>query len=584
MKKFPFKLLVIIPAIILGFLVWKYGVNLPFEDEWDTPGLALLQFHRDQLQWIHLIGQHNESRKFFPRLFFLGLSSLTNWKPKYGMLASFLLSCLISFNIYHLSKITLNTIWSRRLACLAMANLLIFSPMQWANQLWGLQMITFIPIAAITTSLAVIFSSNTLFFKLLISGILATIATFSFANGMITWIIIFPALVFIAKNNKKQLAWVAISWLFWFGLILAIYFSDYHKPAHHPSFTEALYQPIKAIFYYLSFIGSPLGINDLISSQIVGICILFLTALAIFYIFSKNRHNQRLLFNAFPWLSIIFYTLGSGVLTASGRVGLGVEQSLESRYVTFSTYGIVGLIYLLAVVSLDLNSQTNISRNNSKILSKIITVFMVVFLLLYPANFVWGVNQIIATQPKRFYGQACLSLINIVDDAECIRQYVYPISEADPNENHLVKRANELDQLGLLEPALILSDNLQAISRNNFEQLTYGSFDALVPGENNTYIASGWSILPKYSSPSHALILAYQTPDNLDHPFAIAKPELQRADVVEVLGKKQYLNAGWKKTFSQDLIPDDAVAVSAWSYDSEIARAYKLNMTHPIKP
>ncbi len=54
-------------------------------------------------------------------------------------------------------------------------------------------------------------------------------------------------------------------------------------------------------------------------------------------------------------------------------------------------------------------------------------------------------------------------------------------------------------------------------------------------------------------------------------------------DVVEVSGKRQYLQSGLSKSFSWDLIPQDAVIISAWSYDSNIGRAYKLTVEHQIE-
>ena len=76
MKRFLIILLAIIPTVVLGWLVWKYSVNVPFMDEWDTPGRAFILSSQGQLTFEHLISQHNESRKFFPRLFFFGNSLL----------------------------------------------------------------------------------------------------------------------------------------------------------------------------------------------------------------------------------------------------------------------------------------------------------------------------------------------------------------------------------------------------------------------------------------------------------------------------------------------------------------------------
>lgn len=566
MKKFPFRIIVIVPALILGLLLWKYGVNLPVQDEWETPGLAMTQFHLNQLSWNDLIVQHNESRKVFPKLFFLYLSRFTGWNTRYGMLASFLLACLISFNIYHLSKITLNSTWSKRVSYLALANLLIFSPMQIDNWMMGLQMITFVPIASITSALAIIFSSSKLLIKILCSAILCTVATFSFSNGIISWLIILPSLIFITRNNKKSLALAVFSWLFFFALTFTIYFHNFKKPSHLPSVFDSLSQPINSIFYFLSFLGSSLGVGDLISSQILGFCILSLVFFSGLYIL-KIKCNQQLLSQAFPWLSIIVYSLGSGVLTTAGRVTLGIDLALSPRYITFSTYAIVGTIYLLAIISEYPKTRILIQR--------IITVSMVCVLLLYPANFVLGVNRIKANYLGKQYSKACLNLIYAVKDEECFKLYLFP----DPK--FIVARALELNSLGLLKPPLNLGKTMQDISApRSFEQLVYGQFDVLTSEANNTYTASGWSILPQYRSAAHAVILAYQTRENLDIPFAIIFPQIERLDVITKKGVSGYKNSGWSKNFSQDLIPEDAIAVSAWSYDSNIARAYKLEVVH----
>ena len=595
MKKFPFKVLAIMPILALGLLLWKYGVNLPVQDEWQTPGLALVQYHLNQLTWDDLIVQHNESRKVFPKLFFLFISRLTGWNTRYGMLASFLLACLTSFNIYHLSKITLNSTWGKRLICLALANLLIFSPMQVDNWLMGLQMITFVPIAAITSALAIIFSQNPLLIKLVASVGLATVATFSFSNGIISWLVIFPALALVTFKNKRSFALILGSWLFFTALIFAFYFHNYQSPAHHPSLISGLSQPIDCVRYFLAYIGSSLGLGDLISSQIVGLCILGAIAFCCFYLFKINP-SQRLFYQAFPWLAIISYTLISGTLSTLGRVGFGLDFAISPRYITFSAYGIVGLIYLLAILVADASSapaqishngkgvtkNTNLnlkSRGNkyARALPKISTLALVSFLLLYPANYALGLDGMRVNYGGKLYSKACLNLLYMVPDQKCFQQYLFP----DPQ--FAIDRAVELDRLSLLRPVLSVGKTMQEISSPTvFEQVKYGQFDTLTKDKNNTYTAIGWAILSQYHSNAHAVVLAYQTADNRDLPFALVHPHLERADVALEAKVRGYRNSGWSKTFPQSLIPDDAVAVSAWAYDSLTGRAFKIERTHSL--
>ena len=77
------------------------------------------------------------------------------------------------------------------------------------------------------------------------------------------------------------------------------------------------------------------------------------------------------------------------------------------------------------------------------------------------------------------------------------------------------------------------------------------------------------------------MVLAYQTKDLVHHAFAIAKPESNRQDVRRITGKN-YRDIGWSKTFPQNLIPPEAVSLSAWSFDSNLARAYKIEQIQSI--
>ena len=568
-KKFPFKLLVVIPALALGFLLWKYGVNCPFMDEWDTPGLDLVQFNLGELNFERLIRQHNESRKFFPRLLFIYLSQSV-WNPRIGMLFSLLLSCLTTFNIYHLSKLTLKNSVTRTV-CVILASMLIFNPLQWENWLWGLQMITFVPIAAITSALVIIFARNPLIVKLIASAALATLATFSFANGIISWVVIFPALYLVASKNRRSVL-ITAGWLLFFSANVAVYFHDYHSPEHHPSFMDALAIPFQSIAYYLSFLGSPLGIHQLGLNQILGLGICLLIALSGLYLFINRHLFARLL----PWMSILSYTLISGALTTAGRVGFGVDQSLASRYVTFSTYGVVPLIYIVTIVVRDIKTRSSkIPPIYYKLAKYLPRIALATFLLLYPLNFVRGVRAMDITHQNRLYGKSCLTLINIVPDRECITKRIYP------NFENLLKRVNELDRVGLIQPSLVLSDRLENITRDTYPQIDYGSLESLTLTPDNTYEVSGWSVLPQYNSPAHAVILAYQTEDKVNRMFAIAQPESSREDLRQKT--KNYRNIGWSKTFPKDLIPKEAVAVTAWAFDSTLARAYPLNGIQLIK-
>ena len=61
-------LLAILPAIVIGFLITQHWVNVPWVDQWNTPGNAFIKIHEGKLPLDYWISQHNESRLLIYRL------------------------------------------------------------------------------------------------------------------------------------------------------------------------------------------------------------------------------------------------------------------------------------------------------------------------------------------------------------------------------------------------------------------------------------------------------------------------------------------------------------------------------------
>ena len=80
-----------LPAAVLGILIVKYWVNVPLLDEWWTPALLFKEYFVDgHLSWHSLLAQHNESRKLFPRLIFLGCARIFGWDTRVPMALSWI--------------------------------------------------------------------------------------------------------------------------------------------------------------------------------------------------------------------------------------------------------------------------------------------------------------------------------------------------------------------------------------------------------------------------------------------------------------------------------------------------------------
>ena len=564
MKRVLCGLLAIMPPLILGLIIWRYGVNIPFGDQWDALGKLFLAAAEDRVTWSQLMEQHNETRILFPNLLFLALAKLTNWNTKAEMLATFVLACLVSLSIYCLSRITLKSYWGHPI-CFLLANLLIFHPIQYENWLWGFQVINFVPIAAITISLAFIFASVPWSIKLLASSIVSIIATFSFSNGVLCWIIIFPALVSKSIQDKVNKTWVIFVWLAIATTSMTFYLYNYHRLPVTITTDEILARPALVVEYYLALLGAPLFPHSVSNSQIAGGAILF-TFVGFCLYFWQQRRNIWLINWFLPWLSIGFYVLLSAGFITIGRIGLGIGTSLSSRYITCTSYLLIALIYLFGI------SLSCVRRK--VVLKTIIFLLTGLFLITYRDNFNTGIKLAAHSHYARVYGKACLLTADLIEDEECISLHLYPLPD---NLVVPVQKLKDIYEVGLLSPTIVSQIDWQDKDRQQIDEKSrYGKLERFSTDEDGTYAASGW-IFALPSKPSlDAVILAYQLPNRPRTPFAIASLNVEDKDRWGLLLNPRHVKLNWQESLPAEELPPPRSQITAWAFDTNNGKAYPL--------
>ena len=262
---------VLVPAGFLAWTIIAYGVNVPFWDQWVVGGLVVRGFD-GTLSLQDLVAQQNESRLVLPRLLFLGLAYLTGYDVRYEMWGSFCLAALVVYNVSRLGRLTLGGQRGRQVVPLLLASALILSLVQWENWFWGIQLIVYVPVACVTSIIALSYASLAVTTRFAVSALLATLSTFSYANGMVCWVIVLPVLLQQTWKDLKTKPWLVGCWVLGFAVNAGLYFWHYAAPPHHPSFTEALTTP-RALGYFLALLGAPLSggmkLNSL--SQAIGV-------------------------------------------------------------------------------------------------------------------------------------------------------------------------------------------------------------------------------------------------------------------------------------------------------------------------
>ncbi len=564
----------LLPALSLFYLVNQYAVNVPSWDEWRI-GAILVKTFEGQLTFNDLIAQHNESRLFFPRLIYIAFAYLTNWNIRDVILTSVIFSCVISFNLCYLINKTILGNLVNKIVILFLINSLIFSTIQFESWHSGLMLPNYISVACITGCLAITYTQLTSYQKLFLCSVLSIISTFSFANGIICWVIFLPALIILHSfKSLKEKRIIIVTWFIAFILNVFIYFYNYIKPAHHPSFLLVFNKPKEALEYLSVFTGASLGFGNLTASLIVGrlILLLFITTA----IYTLINFRKRLFFaHSIGWFLLGGYAFVTSLATTAGRFGFGVEQALyTSRYTTHSIYLPIALIALIAIISNDIGLKSQGLKK--KIIQSLMILMLVIFLVLHFSTYVYGYRQMILMGQDRLRNKACLAWINQVPE-ECLTRYV------EPTLPFLRETANNLDKFGLIKPSLLQTKKLQDIEGNiNSKKNIFGYFDSLEKTDKGEFIARGWAILPEQKSLAHGVILAYEDLDGNSIAFAITEDRLYRDDVLQDLGNSAYHRAGWEKTFPVDRLPKDINKISAWAFDANTGKAFRLENTHNI--
>ena len=131
--------------------------------------------------------------------------------------------------------------------------------------MWGIQIVVFTPIVCITICILIAYSRLNNIAQILICMVLSTISTFSYANGLLAWVIVLPVLALVKLKSWSEFRKNIILYLFWIiGFIanITFYFHDYQKPLSNPNPFESTQYPYQVLQYFLAFLGGSLGVGS----------------------------------------------------------------------------------------------------------------------------------------------------------------------------------------------------------------------------------------------------------------------------------------------------------------------------------
>ena len=554
MKKFILFTLYLIPVVLLIGFVANFSVNVPIDDEWRLANL-FEKIAAGNINFNDFWALHSNHRIVFPKIIIAVLAFASQWNINYQLCLSIGLAVITFIAMYSLSSMqvekTKDDLWhlANILTCILLCSLV-----QYENWLWGFQLAWFLVNLCFVAAVYVLSSDRKLLLSLRISiaAGFCFIASFSLAQGLLSWLAAIPAVVAVEGNvaqKRKRL----IVWMLLFVATCGIYSIDYH-PSRKTSIISLLNKPLVVIDYFLSLLGSPI-VRSPVISPIVGLVIL---ASFLFFVFHFGRkiseHCQ-----AVPWLSIGLFSVLSALFITAGRAEFGAIQAIESsRYTSNSILLLIALVQLGQLFARG-KSATN---RNYKLVYRMLAGTLIGIIIVNSGQ---AIAQSRSALVYKQGAQDCLQLINYLEPSDFFNDSPESCLRVLSKKTWLVREgALILDKIGWRK----FAKNVVFISN---PEKVYGYLDqpqisdkSLTVKKNAAFKAVGWAVLPDNLKQPNIVLLSVGDKQSF---FANGYVNSDSPDIAKTLNSQVYSNARWAVDLSAHNLPIAQTEIKAWVYN-----------------
>jgi multisubunit Na+/H+ antiporter MnhG subunit len=320
-------------------VVWWLWSSVPVADQWATMA-DILRVLDGSYQWGNLLAQHNEHRILLPRLVFYLDGLLLKAEGKS------LLALAIAIQLAHvllLWRLAVRAIAPTRAQSIALLGVLLgcgFSAQQLENFTWGFQ-IQFVGVLLLMTmALAALARGAEQEWRSgrpwLLAIISSLAATFTMAGGILVW----PILV--ASALRLGLKWRGVVATAVIGLAaIMFYLWGYRSPPQESDPLAAATQAQRVFAYLTVYLGHPAKQWGVEAAGVLG-AVGLVGAIILSLRLAVERRWAPPAEVALAGTMLV--GLGTGVLTALGRLHAPLTQALSDRYGTPATIFWLALI------------------------------------------------------------------------------------------------------------------------------------------------------------------------------------------------------------------------------------------------
>ncbi len=582
------------PAIICGYHVATNAVNIPTWDDWER-GDLLQHYYEGTLGFKYLYSPHIDHRILFPRLIILALNELTGGDLRVEILVSY--GIVVAGGIA-LFMLILRTLERRDSAYVVtfLVNLFLFAPLQYQNFLWAIQIAFVLPLACLAIILLAMTSRLRLWAKFLITLAATTVATHSFAHGLVLWPVALCLPIFLKEFAplKRRLTFIGLFLLCAIAIITPYFAWDLQTTSHHgygygpgerpPGIRHLAESPEhldKVFRYALALLGNTMArlfhSDPMEVARDTGrtVLILFLCGVGWMFLKRKTEDWNRLL----PWAAAGFYSIAVAVIIGLGRYHIGENRALLTRYVSNTMYIYIALVVMAALILYRWQEKSRDARTRESRF-RLTMGMAIACAMLHLPQWVYGVHKMEAWRLARLQERVAVLYFN---------HFVPPhryLGRIDHVFDFPFQYANYLNSKGLMTPAL-------------FERLDFGSFEIVsrpLPPEwarfsgaqlrdSRSVRVDGYATLDGAQDIAHGVLLTYRKAGDAWKVFAMVNmkpvPTMRAMFLDSHFGEETdfsriELYARWTETVSLEDLPEGRVEIGAWALDAEQMRAYPM--------
>ena len=384
--------------LTMAVIDWRGYSVLPWGDMWDY-WVLYLRLKGHPLTMLML--QHNEHRIAVARLFFLADQAFFHGRAIFIVICIFLIQLFHAVLLWRLTYLSRPWRKSTHVFLGSAAFTCLFSALQYTNFTWSFQ-IQFVAVYfAVTGTLAslMLFARRSaegtpvrLFrgprFWLYAAILIGFIATYSMANGLLVWPLLFLAANWLDVPRREKAVILAAGMAAW-----TLYLWGYKTPLQHSSILEGLLKLPRSFVYAMCVLGSPLdGILSVINRALSlgggnwrliwaatgGVVGLIIGCFLWYYFLVNRRRADRAVVVI---LHVLLFVMATAFLIGLGRANFPLQDALQSRYTTPALLFWFCILFLISTV-LEENSPTR-DRRPLLIFRFASTVILVVVIALY---------------------------------------------------------------------------------------------------------------------------------------------------------------------------------------------------------